>query len=365
MSNRNAAGLPYYSRVMTTQPTAPKYVTLPEIRHAARLRLPRDAWNFGAGGSETETTMRRNRRALDRLAIRQNVLVDVRKVDLSTSLLGVPLSWPVAIAPMGGLVLFHPQGDCEMARGAAAGDTLQWLSGATGWPVEDVAKAAPDGLRMFQLYAHGDRGWMAELLARVEASGYRAVALTVDVQKYSRRERDIFYRFSPREAMAVAPNPRGPEPNFQERLTWNDVEWLMKTTKLPVGLKGIMTPRDAKRAIDMGIRLIWVSNHGGRQLDHTQSSIDALPPIADVVGGLAEIIVDGGFNRGTDVVKGLARGARVVACGRTSLWGLGADGAAGVARSLQILRNEVEITMGLCGRTKIAELTPDLVFRVD
>jgi len=252
-----------------------------------------------------------------------------------------------------------------MARGATAANTLQWLSGATGWSPEDVAKAAPGGPRMFQLYAHGDRAWMADLLAGVERSGYRAVALTVDVQKYSRRERDIFHRFSPREAMAVAPFPRGPEPGFQERLTWDDVEWLIKTTKLPVGLKGIMTPRDAKRAVDMGVRLIWVSNHGGRQLDHTQSSIDALPPIADAVGGLAEIVVDGGFNRGTDIVKGIARGAKVVACGRTSLWGLAADGAAGVTRALEILRHEVETAMGLCGRTKLAELTPDLVFRVD
>jgi isopentenyl diphosphate isomerase/L-lactate dehydrogenase-like FMN-dependent dehydrogenase len=349
---------------MSNPATGPKFVTIPEIRRAARERLPREVWNFGAGGSETETTMRRNRRSIDRLAIRQNVLVDVREIDLSTTLLGVPLSWPVSIAPMGGLVLFNPQGDCEMARGAAAGDTLQWLSGATGWPVEDVAKAGT-GPKMFQLYANGDRGWMADLLARVESSRYHAVALTVDTQKYSRRERDILARWSPRDAMAVAPNPRGPEPNWQERLTWDDVEWLMKTTKLPVGLKGIMTPRDAKRAVDMGVRLIWVSNHGGRQLDQTQSSIDALPPIAEVVGGLAEIVVDGGFYRGTDILKGIARGAKVVACGRTPLWGLAADGAAGVANALQILRHEVVTAMGLCGRTNIASLTPDLVFRVD
>jgi isopentenyl diphosphate isomerase/L-lactate dehydrogenase-like FMN-dependent dehydrogenase len=349
---------------MTSQSAAPKFVTLPEIRRAAHARLPREAWNFGAGGAETETTMRRNRRGLDRLAIRQNVLVDVRKIDLSTTLLGHRLSWPVTIAPMGGLVLFHPQGDCEMARGAAAADTVQWLSGATGWPVEDVAKAA-SGPKMFQLYAHGDRPWMAELLARVESSGYLAVALTVDVQHYSRRERDVLARWSPRDAMAVAPNPRGPDPNYQQRLTWDDVEWLMKTTKLPVGLKGIMTPRDAKRAAEMGVKLIWVSNHGGRQLGHTQCTIDALPPIVDAVGGLAEIIIDGGFNRGTDIIKGLARGARAVACGRTSLWGLAADGAEGVACALGILRHELTTNMGLCGRTRIPELTSDLVFRVD
>ena len=176
------------------------FVTLPEIHRAARARLPRTSYNFGAGGTETETTLRRNRRSLRRLAIRQDILVDVRQIDLSTSLLGVPLSWPVVIAPMGGLVLFHPEGDCEMARGAAKADTLQFLSGATGWSVEAVAAASP-GLKMFQLYHMGDRAWVADLLARVEASGYLCVCLTVDVQVYSRRERDIVARFTPREAM--------------------------------------------------------------------------------------------------------------------------------------------------------------------
>src|SRR6266571_4219871 len=323
---------------MSQRPGPPRFVTLPEIRRAARERLPREAWNFGDGGAETETTLRRNRRHLDRLAIYQNVLVDVREIDLRTSLLGVPLSWPVSVAPMGGLVLFHPEGDVEMARGAA---------------------------QVFQLYHHGDRGWVRELLARVEASGYQAVALTVDVQLYGRRERDILARFSPRKAMEIAPNARGPNPEYQNRLTWADVEWLMNATKLPVGLKGIMTVRDARRAVDMGVRLIWVSNHGGRQLDHTQSTIEALPPIVDAVAGRAEIVIDGGFSRGTDVVKALARGAKMVAIGRTVLWGLAADGAAGVARAFEILREEVRTTMGLCGRTRTADLTPDLVFRVD
>jgi len=334
------------------------------MRRAARRALPRQVWNFGAGGSETEATRRRNRRHLDRLAIAQNVLVDVREIDIRTSLLGVQLSSPMGVAPMGGLVLFHREGDVEMARGAGQADTLQWLSGATGWPVEDVAKAgkAP---QMFQLYHHGDRGWVSELLARVEASGYLAVALTVDTQHYSRRERDLLARWSPRDAMTIAPNPRGPDPHYQARLTWADVEWLMHTTKLPVGLKGIMTVNDARRAVEMGVRLIWVSNHGGRQLDHTQSSIEALPPIVEAVADRAEIVIDGGFNRGTDVVKGLARGAKAVMIGRTALWGLAADGAAGVAAAFELLREELRIAMALCGRTKIADLKPDLIFRAD
>ena len=343
---------------------ADKFVTLPEIRKHAKKILPRDVWNFGDGGAESETTVRRNRRAVDRLAIRQDILVDVREIDLRTSLLGMSLSWPVAIAPMGGLVLFHPEGDREMARGAAHGDTLQFLSGASGWSVEDVAKASP-GPKMFQLYHHGDRTWAADLLSRVEASGYKSVVLTVDVQVYSRRERDIVHRYSPRESMKSAPNPRGPDPNYPERLTWDDVAWLKKTTRLPIGLKGVMTARDAKRAVESGVEIIWVSNHGGRQLDHTQGSIDALPPIVDAVAGRAAIIVDGGFTRGTAVLKGLALGATVVAVGRTILWGLAADGAAGVACALDIMRRELRTTMALAGQTSVKNLDRDLVFRVD
>lgn len=340
------------------------FVTLPEIHRAARARLPRTSYDFGAGGTETETTLRRNRRSLRRLAIRQDVLVDVRQIDLSTSLLGIPLSWPVVIAPMGGLVLFHPEGDAEMARGAAKADTLQFLSGATGWSVEAVAAASP-GPKMFQLYHMGDRAWVADLLARVEASGYLCVCLTVDVQVYSRRERDIAARFSPREAMSKAPNPRPPDSEYPARLTWADVEWLRKTTRLPIGLKGIMTTRDARRAVDAGVELIWVSNHGGRQLDSTQASIDALPAVADTVAGAASIIVDGGFARGTDVIKGLAWGANAVAVGRTALWGLAADGAAGVACTMDILRREIRTSMALAGQTSVRGLTRDVVFRVD
>jgi len=341
-----------------------KFVTLPEIRKHAKKVLPRDVWNFGDGGAETETTLRRNRRALDRLAIRQDILVDVREIDLSTSLLGVLLSWPVAIAPMGGLILFHPRGDLEMARGASQGDTLQFLSGASGWPVEDVAEAGP-GPKMFQLYHHGDRAWVADLLQRVEASGYHAVVLTVDVQVYGRRERDIVHRYSPRQAMSHAPNPRGPDQSYPERLTWDDVAWLKKTTRLPVGLKGIMTALDGRRAVEAGVELVWVSNHGGRQLDHTQASLDALPAVVDAVAGAAAVMVDGGFNRGTAVLKGLALGADVVAVGRTVLWGLAADGAAGVACALGILRRELRTTMALCGQTNIKGLSPDLLLRVD
>ena len=339
-------------------------VTLPEFRHEARRRLPREVFNFGDGGAETEATLRRNRRAIQRLAIRQDILVDARELDTATSLLGVPLSWPVVIAPMGGLILFHDEGDVEMGRGAERADTLQFLSGATGFSVEAVA-AASKGPKMFQLYHFGDRAWVTDYLAHVEAAGYLSVCLTVDVQVYSRRERDIAARWSPREAMAKAPNPRGPDPNYPTRLTWTDVEFLMKTTRLPIGLKGVMTARDARRAVEMGVRLVWVSNHGGRQLDSTQASIDALPAVADAVDGRADIVVDGSFNRGTDVLKGVALGARVVAVGRTALWGLACGGAEGVEAALGLLRSELKIAMALSGQTSVTRLPRDSVFRVE
>ena len=339
-------------------------VTLPEFRREARARLSREVFNFGDGGSETEATMRRNRRAIQRLAIRQDILVDARELDTTTSLLGVPLSWPVVIAPMGGLILFHDEGDVEMGRGAERADTLQFLSGATGFSVEAVAGGSK-GPKMFQLYHFGDRAWVTDYLARVEAAGYGSVCLTVDVQVYSRRERDIAARWSPRDAMAKAPNPRGPDPAYPTRLTWTDVEFLMKTTRLPIGLKGVMTARDASRAVEMGVRLIWVSNHGGRQLDSTQASIDALPAIAEAVNGRADIVVDGGFNRGTDVLKGVALGARAVAVGRTALWGLACGGAEGVEAALGLLRGELRIAMALSGQTSVTRLPRDCVFRVD
>jgi isopentenyl diphosphate isomerase/L-lactate dehydrogenase-like FMN-dependent dehydrogenase len=339
-------------------------VTLPEFRREARKKLPREVFDFGDGGSETETTLRRNRRAIQRLAIRQDILVDAREIDTSTTLLGVPLSWPVVIAPMGGLILFHEEGDVEMGRGAERADTLQFLSGATGFPVEAVAEASK-GPKMFQLYHFGDRAWVTDYLARVENAGYLSVCLTVDVQVYSRRERDIAARWSPRAAMAKAPNPRGPDPDYPTRLTWTDVEFLMKTTRLPIGLKGVMTARDARRAVEMGVRLVWVSNHGGRQLDSTQASIDALPAIAEAVDGRAAIIVDGGFNRGTDVLKGVALGAHAVAVGRTALWGLACGGADGVAAALGLLRAELRTAMALCGQTSVKRLPRDCVFRVD
>ncbi|MBI3244929.1 MAG: alpha-hydroxy-acid oxidizing protein [Deltaproteobacteria bacterium] len=341
-----------------------RFLTLPEIHRAAKRLLPPGAYGYGAGGAETETTLRRNRHALQQLAIRQRVLVDVRNVDLSTTFLGMELPLPIAIAPMGGLVVFHPHGDVEMARGAASSGNLAVVSGVTGWPVEEVAQAA-QGPLIFQLYFGGPRSWVQELLGRVEASGYCAVCLTVDLQKYGRRERDLHLRYDPRDARKGTPNPPPPEMDYQARLTWDDVAWLQSILSIPLGIKGILTAEDARRAVEAGVKIIWVSNHGGRQLDSTQATIDVLPEIVEAVAGRAEIMIDGGFRRGTDVIKGLALGAKVIAMGRTMLWGLTVGGAAGVERTLQILREELETSLGLCGQTSVRGLTPELIRQAD
>jgi glycolate oxidase len=337
-----------------------RFLTLPEIHRAAKRLLPPGVYGYGAGGAETETTLRRNRQALRKLAIRQRILVDVRNVDLSTTFLGMELSMPIAIAPMGGLIVFHPQGDVEMARGAAPSGTLAVVSGVTGWPVEEVAQAAKGPL-IFQLYFGGPRSWVQELMGRVEASGYKAVCLTVDLQKYGRRERDLHLRYDPRDARRGTPNPPPPDMDYQARLTWDDVAWLQSILKIPFGIKGILTAEDARLAADAGVKIVWISNHGGRQLDSTQATINVLPEIVEAVEGRAEIMIDGGFRRGTDIIKAVALGAKVVAMGRTMLWGLTVGGAAGVDRTLRILREELATSLGLCGQTSVRGLKPSLV----
>jgi 4-hydroxymandelate oxidase len=237
------------------------------------------------------------------------------------------------------------------------------VSGATGWPVEDVAKEAKGPL-LFQLYHFGDRSWAQDLLGRVEASGYRAVCLTVDSPVYGRRERDMRRHFDPRFASKTILKPPRVDTQYPARLNWEDVGWLRSILSVPLCLKGILTPEDARLAVEAGVQIVWVSNHGGRQLDHTQATIDVLPEIVDAVAGRAEIVIDGGFARGTDVIKAIALGAKVVAIGRTVLWGLAVAGAAGVDWTLQLMREEMTSTLALCGQTSVRGLKPDLIRRV-
>jgi isopentenyl diphosphate isomerase/L-lactate dehydrogenase-like FMN-dependent dehydrogenase len=346
---------------------AVEFVTMGELQELAEKTLPKEFWDYANGGSASETTLRRNRHALARWALEQHVLVDVREIDLSVDFLGQTMPMPLIIAPMGSLYRFWPEGDIEMARGAGRQGVVATVSGVCGWPMEQIAEAATAPL-IFQLYHHGDRDWVGPRLERVQrCPQYMAICLTVDNAIYSRRDRDIRNRFaaSSRANRENLPEQPGPDHDYVQRLSWGDVDWLKSFVKLPFGLKGIATADDARRALDHGVDFIWVSNHGGRQLDDARATIDVLPEVVEAVGGRVPIIVDGGFQRGTDIIKACALGATAVAMGKAASWGLTMGGANGVEAMLAILREELRIAMGLSGNTSMRGLTPDALRRVD
>jgi glycolate oxidase len=336
--------------------------TLSMFEARAEVVLPPDAYAFGAGGSASEATLQRNRRALQHLAIEQRVLMGVKSIDTRASFLGLSLPSPIIVAPMGGMYRFHPDGDVEMARGATRDGGLAVVSGAAGWPLEEIGAAA-SGPLIFQLYWSGDRDWVGEKVTHLVPGGYKAFCLTVDTAAYSRRERDIVLNMPGQRRGGPVPAP--PLRDTQSGLTWEDVDWVRAKVPLPFGLKGILTPHDALLAIERGCDFIWVSNHGGRQLDDGRATIDALTEIVEAVDGRLPIIIDSGFRRGTDVMKALALGATLVAFGRTALWGLAAAGAEGVQKVLRLLNEELVINMKLAGATVTSRLSPSLVRRVD
>ncbi len=327
--------------------------TLQEMVMHARQNLSRFQWDTLCGGSDSETTLRRNRMALDCLALRQRVLVDVSKIDMTTTLLGEKLKLPVFIAPVGNfLQIADPAGAVAVARGAIAAGTTAFISTAAKPSIEEVAKSVDHPL-LFQLYVRSDRAWMRGFLDRAKASGYRAICVTVDRAYYSRRERDIISGYLQR---ADAGDPR-----HQASLTWDDCAWIKQHTKLPLILKGIATAEDAKLAMQIGADVVYVSNHGGRQLDHGLGTIETLPEIVDAVNGKAEVLWDGGVTRGTDVVKAIALGARAVGVGKLQGWALAAGGEQGIVRMFELLAQEIHTTLGLMGVKSLKELSPSWV----
>jgi glycolate oxidase len=328
----------------------PRFLTLHELVQKARQKLNHDNWDYIVGGTETETTLRRNRASIDALAFRPRVLRDVSKVSARTSFLGRDLRLPLLLAPVGSLELFAQGAGAASAQAAEQFGIAHMLSSVCQPGIEAVAQAAPDALRMFQLYVHGDAAWVDAIAERVEAAGNGAFCLTVDTAHYSRRERDQAKRNIRRLAV--------PGREFQPQLTWKDVERLKSKLKVPLILKGIATAEDAAMAVDHGVDMVYVSNHGGRQLDHCLGSMAVLPEVVKAVNGRATVIVDGSFNRGSDIVKAIASGAHIVGMGRMQCIGLAADGAAGVVRMLEILEDEIKICMGLIGVNSLAELNP-------
>jgi len=334
-----------HQRAPTTE-----FLNLHEIIAKARQNLNQNDWDYIVGGAESETTLRRNRMALDSIAFRPRVLRDVSKIDASVNQLGRKLRLPIVLAPVGALESFHPDGAAPVVRAAREFGVAHMLSSVCEPGLEKIAEAAPDATRMFQLYVRGDETFVDDYVSRAVAGGYAAFCLTVDTAIYSRRERDIAKRFT------TAGRRRASGHEFQAALDWRTVKRIKDRFKIPLALKGIATAEDAKVAIEHGVDWINVSNHGGRQLDHGRGSMDVLPEIVDAAAGRAKILIDGSFCRGSDIVKAIAGGADFVGLGRMQCYALAAAGQAGIVRLLELLEDEVKQCLGLLGVRTFAEL---------
>lgn len=329
---------------------ADEFVTLHEFIQTAHLKLNRNIWEYLVGGTETETTLRRNRHALDSVAFRPRVLVDVSKLDATHDFLGKHIRLPVALAPVGALEYFEPGGGATSASAAGQFNVPVFISSATQ-PGLEASAAAGTGPRIFQLYVRGDNAFIDDHVRRAIDAGYEAFCITVDSALHSRRERDIVKRFQ--NGYLGNNNPVIP---FQSELNWKDIERFKSLHKIPLILKGIATAEDAERACQLGVDVIYVSNHGGRQLDHCPGTLDVLPEVAAAVAGRAKVYVDGGFSRGSDILKGVAFGADLVVIGRLYVYGIAAAGAPGVVRVLELLEAEVLECLGLLGVANLSQL---------
>lgn len=329
-----------------------------EIIVTAHRNLSRKQWDYLTGGAESETTLRRNRLGLDSLAFRPRVLVDVSKIDTSVELLGQRLRIPVFMAPIGSLQTIVPGGSVPMVKAAAEFGTLCFISSVSQPRWEETA-AGSEGPKVFQLYLRGDLKWVEDALARVKKAGYMALCMTVDIAYYGNRERQMLNRWLPPTDI------KDPNRINQTAMTWETIEAIRKIWSGPFIIKGIATPEDAVLAVEQGADVVYVSNHGGRSLDHGQGTINVLPEVVKAVAGRAEILIDGGFVRGSDVLKAISLGASAVGIGKLQGWALGAAGQAGLVRALEILEAEIITTMGLLGVRNMEELSPKYVCKAE
>jgi 4-hydroxymandelate oxidase len=371
-----------------------KPINLFEYETLAKQHLSQMALDYYNSGAWDEITLRDNRAAFERYKLRPRMLVDVSQRDLSTKILGQTLPLPILIAPMAFQCLAHPEGEIATAKAAAKLGSTMILSTLATKSLEQVANASqtpnyqlpsfPCSARernyplWFQLYVHRDRGLTKALVERAYKAGYTALCLTVDAPVLGKRERDTRNQFVLPQGMELAnltplsdleiaykPGESGLFSYFLEQLnpalTWKDLEWLQSLSPLPLVVKGILRGDDAIRAVECGAKAVIVSNHGGRQLDSAIASIDALSQIVAAVGNQADILVDGGIRRGTDILKALALGAKAVLLGRPILWGLAVGGEAGVQHVLELLRDELELAMALSGCAKLGDIDSSLV----
>jgi isopentenyl diphosphate isomerase/L-lactate dehydrogenase-like FMN-dependent dehydrogenase len=356
--------------------------SIEDLRGLARRHLPKLVFDFIDGGAGDERTLRDNRREFDNWILMPRVGIDVSKRSLDATILGRPASLPLIFAPTGLAGLFRPGGERLGAQAAAEAGVPYCLSTNSIASIEQVAEAAPRGERWFQLYMLRDKGLMQRMLDRAAGSGYRVLCLTVDLATQGKRERDVRNAFTiplrphPRTVWDIATRPQwlyGVMRNpvsfgnfeggtkgatsvaqhiatlFDPSATWDDFARIRENWRGDFIVKGILHPDDARRAVDIGAAAVVVSNHGGRQLDQVPASCSALPAIVDAVGGRTEIMIDGGIRRGTDILKALALGASSCMIGRPFLWGLAAGGGPGIARALQMYRDELDNAMALLG----------------
>ncbi|MBX3706243.1 MAG: alpha-hydroxy-acid oxidizing protein [Pseudomonadales bacterium] len=335
-----------------------KFVTLHQMVKRARETLGADHWDYLIGGADTESALRRNRFGLDGWLFRPRILNDVSAVDATTELLGCRLRIPVVLAPIGSLQVFDAAGGRGAAEAARDFGVLQILSSACQPDFAAVAQAVP-GPRIYQLYLTGDQAWMDDVIAQALEAGYTALCLTADTQTYSRRERDILKRFVPPSGSQAGVSDFG----HQARMTWDTVAHVKETFAVPLVVKGVGVAADAARCVEAGVDLVYVSNHGGRQLDHTRACIDVLPEVVEAVDGRVPVLVDGGFLRGADVVKALCLGATAVGLGRFEGLAMAAGGAPALVRALEILEHEIRTTMALLGVARLDALGPALLER--
>jgi 4-hydroxymandelate oxidase len=356
-------------------------LTLDDFETRARERMERGAYDYYAGGSGDELTLRANRDAFDALWLRPRVLVDVSNPQLSLTLFGDTLSLPVLLAPAAFHRLAHADGELAVARAAAAAGAAMVVSTLATFSLEDIAAAAA-GPRWFQLYAYRDRSLSESMIRRAEAAGYHALVLTADTPRLGQRLRDVRGAFAlpghVRMANFEAQHPlmTRPEQSSEGRtlnnyatdmlnpsLNWKDVEWMRSITRMPVLIKGVLTAEDARLALEHGASGVIVSNHGGRQLDGALPAVRALPEVVDAVAGRVPVLMDGGVRRGTDVLRALALGASAVMIGRPYLWGLAVDGEAGVRAVIELLREQLLAAMVLSGRPTLSSIDRTLLVR--
>jgi 4-hydroxymandelate oxidase len=355
-------------------------LNLDSLEVLARERLEPSLFDYIAGGAGDEWTLHESRAAWSRLQLLPRMLRGVGERQLGTTVLGTPVAFPALVAPMGFHGLCHLEAEEATARAAAAEGTIFCASTVSNKSLEAIAQACgSDGQRWFQLYVYRDRGMTRELVDRAVAAGYTALCLTVDTPLAGNRERDRRNSLRMPAHLELGNFPASHTEHhhhgsgtgsalaqyiaamWDAGLTWSDVEWLQSVSPLPVLVKGILAPQDAVLAVEHGAAGVIVSNHGGRQLDSAPAPVTMLPSVVEAVAGRAEVLIDGGVRRGTDVVKALALGARAVLVGRPILWGLTLDGSDGVRAVLRQLKAEFDLAMALSGCASVADATRDLI----